>query len=145
MVTRADEASGGTRGRRTAAVFALVIVIVAGLCVHLFLPDTAATDIAGDALYAVAAYAFVVAVAPRLVPLWAGGISATWCVAVELFQLTGIPLAISSFTPAVLVLGTVFDARDLVIYVSAIIVAAGMDAGAVAFLASRRASGTAPE
>lgn len=125
-------------GRRISAAVALVAVVVAGLGVHLLLPDTVATDIAGDALYAVAVYGFVVAVAPRLSSFWVGAISAAWCVAVELFQLTGIPLVISSFRPAVLVLGTVFDPRDLVVYVSAIIVAAGIDAGLRALTASRR-------
>jgi len=48
------------------AAVALVGVIVAGLAVLVALPDTAATDIAADALYAVAAYVGVVLLAPRL-------------------------------------------------------------------------------
>lgn len=118
------------RTRRIAAAISLVLVVAAGLVVHGLLPDSAATDIAGDALYAVAVLAFVVVLAPRLTPLWSGAIAAVWCVGVELFQLTGLPLqAAEVFPPAVLVLGTVFDARDLVVYVAAIAVAVGVDAG----------------
>ena len=105
-------------GRRGAAVLVLAAVIVTGLAVHGLLPDTAATDIAGDALYAAAAYAALVVVAAPLPPLAIGGIAAAWCVGVELFQLTGLPSAWgASFAPVTLLLGTVFDARDLVVYI----------------------------
>lgn len=115
--------------RRLIAVVALVVVIATGLAVHGLLPDTSATDIAGDALYAVAAYAFVVVVAPRLPAPAIGAIAAAWCVGIELFQLTGVPVAVgAAFAPAMLMLGTVFDARDLVIYVIAVAVATGADA-----------------
>lgn len=105
----------------------LAAVIAAGLAVHALLPDTAATDIAGDALYAVAAYGAVVLVAPRLGALAAGAIAAAWCVGVELFQLTGLPLAWGAqLPPVMLLLGTVFDARDLIVYlVTVAVVAAG--------------------
>lgn len=114
--------------RRVAAIIALIAVVGAGLVVHGLLPDSAATDIAGDALYAAAVVAFLVAVAPRWSPLVIGGIAAAWCVGVELFQLTGIPVQVAEvFPPAVLVLGTVFDARDLVVYVAAIVLVAAID------------------
>lgn len=77
-----------TTRRRIAAAFGLSAVVVAGLSVHAFLPDSAGTDIAGDALYAIAPYLAVVIVAPRLSPLAVGALAAAWCVAVELFQLT---------------------------------------------------------
>lgn len=118
-----------TRTRRLVAVLLLVATIAAGLLVHGVLPDTAATDIAGDALYAVAAYLAVVLLAPRLPPLAAGAIAAAWCVAVELFQLTGLPLAWgATFPPVMLVLGTVFDARDLLVYVVTIVLTTAVDA-----------------
>ncbi|MDR7113291.1 hypothetical protein J2X03_003188 [Microbacterium trichothecenolyticum] len=118
-----------TRTRRLVAVLLLVATVVAGLLVHGVLPDTAATDIAGDALYAVAAYLAVVLIAPRLPALATGAIAAAWCVAVELFQLTGLPLAWGAqFAPAMLVLGTVFDARDLLVYVATIVLATAVDA-----------------
>jgi len=119
-----------TRTRRLVAALLLVATVVAGLLVHGVLPDTVATDIAGDALYAVAAYLAVVLIAPRLPALATGAIAAAWCVAVELFQLTGLPLAWGAqFAPAMLVLGTVFDARDLLVYVATIILATAVDAG----------------
>ena len=117
-----------SRVRRIGALVLLAAVIAAGLAVHRLLPDTAATDIAGDALYALAAYLLVVALAPRWPSLAPGGVSAAWCVAVELFQLTGIPLALGAhFMPAMLVLGTVFDPRDLVVYVVTVAVATLVD------------------
>ena len=118
-----------TRTRRLVAALLLVATVAAGLLVHGVLPDTVATDIAGDALYAVAAYLAVVLIAPRLPALATGAIAAAWCVAVELFQLTGLPLAWGAqFAPAMLVLGTVFDARDLLVYVATIVLATAVDA-----------------
>jgi hypothetical protein len=115
--------------RRVVAAVLLAGVIAAGLVVHALLPDTTATDIAGDALYAVASYLAVVIVAPRLAPLTVGAIAAVWCVLVELFQLTGIPLALGAvFPPAMLALGTVFDGRDLLVYLLTIVVLVGADA-----------------
>jgi hypothetical protein len=100
------------------AVVLLAAVIAAGLVVHATLPDTSVTDIAGDVLYAAAAYLAVALIAPSLPVLAIGGIAAAWCVAVELFQLTGLPLQWGArFPPVMLLLGTVFDARDLVVYV----------------------------
>ncbi len=114
--------------RRVWAAGGIAVVVAAGLFVHTQLPDTAATDIAGDALYAVVAYLAVVFVAPRLASPWAGTIAAGWCVAVELFQLTGLPQVWgAAFSPIVLVLGTVFDARDLLIYVVTVAVVAAGD------------------
>ncbi|MGX5771343.1 DUF2809 domain-containing protein [Microbacterium trichothecenolyticum] len=119
---------GLTRRRRTVAAVLLAATVAAGLVVYALLPDTAATDIAGDALYAVAAYVAVVLLAPRLTAIAAGAIAAAWCVGVELFQLTGLPLAWGAqFPPVMLVLGTVFDTRDLVVYVATIILATAVD------------------
>lgn len=118
-----------TRVRRVGSLVALLTVVVAGLAVHVLLPDTVATHIAGDALYAVAVYAFVALIIPRRHPLLVGTIALAWCVGIEVFQLTGIPLAAgTAFPPAMLVLGTVFDPRDLVVYASAILVLTAADA-----------------
>ncbi|MHC3000605.1 ribosomal maturation YjgA family protein [Microbacterium sp. HJ5] len=115
--------------RRAIAIALLVIVIAAGVGVHALLPDTAATDIVGDALYAGAVYLAVVIVGPRLQPLTVGGIAALWCVAIELFQLTGIPLALGAvFPPATLALGTVFDGRDVLVYLLTAVALVGADA-----------------
>ena len=117
-----------TTKRRLMAAAALAGVVGAGLAVHLLLADTAATDIAGDALYAAAVYLGIVIVTPRMPPLAVGAIAAAWCVAVELFQLTGIPLALgAAFAPWMLVLGTVFDARDLVVYLLTTVIIGAAD------------------
>lgn len=118
-----------TRARRIVALVALLTAIAAGLGVHLLLPDTASTDIAGDALYAAAVYAFLILIVPRWHPLLVGATALAWCVGIELFQLTGIPLAAGAeFPPAMLLLGTVFDARDLLVYAAAILVLTTADA-----------------
>lgn len=114
--------------RRVAAASGVALAVVLGLGVHLLLPDTAGTDIAGDALYAAAVYLSVVLVAPRWHAVAAGAVATGWCVAVELFQLTGFPERWgAAFPPLMLVLGTVFAARDLLVYVVTIAVLVGVD------------------
>lgn len=114
--------------RRIAAALALAAVVGAGLAVHAFAPDSAASDIAGDVLYAAAVYAAIVVMVPRWTPLAVASVAAAWGSAIELFQLTGVPaLAGGVFAPATLVLGTVFDARDLVIAVLVPLSAAALD------------------
>ncbi|WP_341579606.1 DUF2809 domain-containing protein [Microbacterium schleiferi] len=128
-----------TRVRRIGSLVALLTVVVAGLAVHVLLPDTGATDIAGDALYAVAVYAFLIAIMPGRYPPLVGAVALAWCVGIEVFQLTGIPLAAgTAFPPAMLVLGTVFDPRDLVVYATAILVLTAADTA----LSRGRAKGT---
>lgn len=68
-----------------------MVTVAAGLVVHLALPGSIGTDIAGDALYAVLIYLLVVVLAPRLRPTSVAVIAGTVCVAIELFQLTGLP------------------------------------------------------
>lgn len=120
---------GSARARRWGAVAAAVVVVAAGLVVHGILPDSDATDIAGGALYAVLVFVLVIAVAPRAQPVAVAAIAGSWCIAVELLQLSDVPArAAEAFAPAVLVLGTVFDARDLVIYVVAVVIAGALDA-----------------
>lgn len=134
----ADEPGRGIRARRRIIASGLLVVVIAGgLAVHALLPDTAGSDIAGDALYAAAAYLAVVLLAPGLTPLAVGAIAGAWCVAVELFQLTGLPLEWgATFRPAMLLLGTVFDPRDVAVY----LVTVGMLtlADALATAAARR-------
>ena len=136
--SRATNPGSGIRRRATAAVL-LIATIGAGLFVHGALPDTAATDIAGDALYAVAVYLAVALVAPRLPAPAVGAIAAAWCTAVELFQLTGLPLEWGAqFSLVTLVLGTVFDPRDLVVYLATIALATALDVGFRAVRTARR-------
>lgn len=129
--------------RRTVAIVCLVVLVVAGGAVHFLLADAAATDIAGDALYAAAAYLAVVILGPRLRPIAAGAIAAAWCVAIELFQLTGIPLAVGeAFPPALLVLGAGFDPRDLLVYLAAIGACTLVDAASSSAVRRRRQAET---
>lgn len=117
------------RARRIVALVALVTAVAAGLGVHYLFPDTAITDIAGDALYAFVVYALIILVVPGWHPLVVGIVGLVGCVGIELFQLTGIPRAASSaFAPAMLALGTVFDPRDLVVYAITIVIATTADA-----------------
>lgn len=123
-----SERSATTR-RRLICVALIAFVLCAGLAVHFFAAESAASDIAGDALYAALIYLLVVLIAPRWSPWAVGVVAALWCTVIELFQLTGLPLQWGAhFAPAMLVLGTVFDARDLVIYAVAIGVCALLDA-----------------
>lgn len=114
--------------RRLVAAAAALATIVAGLGVHRFAPDGAAGDIAGDVLYALLVYLLAVVIVPRRA-VWLPAVLAwAWCTAVELFQLTGLPLAWGDgFWPIMLVLGTVFDARDLVVYTVTVLAAATAD------------------
>lgn len=116
------------RLRRVSAAVGAVATIAAGLVVHSLLPDTAVSDAAGDALYAVLIYLLVVVAMPRWGTLLCGGFALAWCTAVELFQLTGLPEVWgAAFAPAMLVLGTVFSPVDLVVYTVAVIGAATLD------------------
>lgn len=127
-LTAAEDRLSAPARRRLHAASGLLLVVAAGLLVHGVLPDTAVTDIAGDALYAAAVYAGVVLLVPGRHPLVVGAVAAGWCVAVELFQLTGLPARWGAgFAPVMLVFGTVFDARDLVVYVVTVAAAAVVD------------------
>jgi hypothetical protein len=95
---------------------AALLTVAAGLAVHVFGSGRFA-GYAGDALYTVLVYALVVTVRPQVRPAvaacWALGIS--W--AVEFFQLTDVPATLSAAVPLLrLVLGTTFNALDLVAY-----------------------------
>jgi hypothetical protein len=115
--------------RRLIALAALVVVVAAGLIVAKILPSSAATDIAGDALYAVAAYTGLVLILPRARRVVLAIAATGWCVLVELLQLSGLPVALAERIPPIaLVLGTGFDARDLIVYASSVLVATAADA-----------------
>lgn len=110
-------APASDRVRRIAALIACVLIVGSGLAVHAWAPDSAVSDIAGDALYAALTYTAIVALLPRVPATGVALGAASWCLAIELFQLTGIPGQVGAvFPPALLVLGTVFDVRDLVVY-----------------------------
>ena len=113
------------RDRRVVAAVA-VLVVVAGLVVG--------SNLVGDALYAVLVYVLVVGAAPRIAASRAALIAFGICAAIELLQLTGLPAAIVDVVPAArYVLGTTFNAPDLLAYAVGVALAAGADA-----LAGRR-------
>lgn len=124
--------------RRAVATVALAVVVAGGLIVSRGLPDSVATDIAGDALYAAAVFTGLVVLWPRARRAVLALLAAAWCVAVEVLQATGLPSALAErFPPIALVLGTGFDPRDLVVYVLAVAAAMSLDAAVSARLLPR--------
>ena len=72
---------------------------------------------AGDALYAALVFCLVLLVLPRLAPWRAGGLATAVSWAVEFFQLTPVPAALSARSPLFhLVLGSAFHTSDLLWY-----------------------------
>lgn len=127
MISDRTAASVRTRRRRFAAATALVPVIIAGLLVHAVVPGDVG-DIAGDALYATLTALLLVLALPRARPRVIAIGAALVCAAVETLQLTTIPRALAEiFPPTALVLGSGFDARDLVVYTSAAVAVALVD------------------
>lgn len=117
-----------TGGRRLTAPTTAAVTVLAGLAARFALPRGTVADIAGDALYAVLVYLFVVFLRPRTRPTAAAVIAGSVCVAIELFQFTGLPRVwAAAFRPIALVLGTGFDVRDIVVYIAAVIVIALVD------------------
>ncbi|MFB7615849.1 DUF2809 domain-containing protein [Kitasatospora sp. NPDC056181] len=116
---------------RVAAAVAAVLTVAAGLGVRAVTGGEFA-KCAGDALYTVLVYALVLVAAPRLRPLPAAGLAAALSWAVELFQLTGVPDELGRRSVlARLVLGSTFNAPDLLWYVVGAALAAVVHAGAV--------------
>lgn len=130
--------------RRLVGLCVAVLAIAVGLAVHLLASDGAASDIAGDALYVIAVWGGLV----LLFPGWRSWVTASvvlgWSVAVELFQLTGLPLRwAGEWPPIVLVFGTVFDPRDLLVYAVTATAVGGVDDVARRALVRRRVGSTA--
>ncbi|MFD5876441.1 DUF2809 domain-containing protein [Streptomyces sp. NPDC060322] len=104
------------RAVRATAVAAALVTVAAGLGVR----STADGDVAkyaGDALYTVLIHTLVVLLVPRVRPLTAAGVALAVSWAVELAQLTGVPADLARrSTVARLVLGSTFNAPDLLWY-----------------------------
>ncbi|NEY33607.1 DUF2809 domain-containing protein [Streptomyces sp. PRKS01-65] len=134
--TSAGIDSGTNRTRLSAAAAALVTV-GAGL----ILRAVAAGDVAkygGDALYTVLVLALVVLASPRMTAWKAGALALAVSWGIEFSQLTGVPAELSRHsTAARLILGSTFDAPDLLGY------AAGALGGWLV-VASRRAGRRRP-
>jgi hypothetical protein len=101
---------------RVVAGAAALLTVAAGLGIRSAASGVVA-KYAGDALYTVLVLALVVLLAPRVRPAVAAGIALGFSVAVEFFQLTGVPAELAArSTLARLVLGTSFNAPDLLWY-----------------------------
>ncbi|MGO3885458.1 MAG: DUF2809 domain-containing protein, partial [Mycetocola sp.] len=104
--------SDGTTRRRVWLGLAVLLTIGAGLTAHRLGWGPAA-----DACYTVMLYLLIALVWPRTRSLVVGAAAVALSTAVELFQLTPSPADLSSrFVLARLVLGTSFDAMDLLWY-----------------------------
>ncbi|MBE1875248.1 DUF2809 domain-containing protein [Myceligenerans sp. TRM 65318] len=101
---------------RSTSVLIAVVVVLAGLGARAALPGVVGGPV-GDALYATLVVLLVVLVRPRTSPVAAALAGFAVCLAIELFQLTGIPVAVAERFPlARIVLGTTFWAPDLLRY-----------------------------
>lgn len=114
-MTGGTKDQGGILQRLVPAV-AAVVTVAAGLSVRSVLGGDLA-KYAGDALYALLIFWLVLVVAPRTRAWVAAVVAFAASVAVELFQLTGVPAELGAHsTLARLVLGTTFNAPDLPFY-----------------------------
>jgi hypothetical protein len=112
--------------RRLVLGFAALVVIVVGLTAH-FVGGPAA-DFAGDVLYAVLVYLLLAVCFGRPRPILAASVAFGFCVAIELFQLTGLPAALwAVFPPIELVLGANFSVVDIVAYGLGVLAVASLD------------------
>ncbi|WP_405822879.1 DUF2809 domain-containing protein [Streptomyces sp. NBC_00838] len=121
---------------RTVAGVVGVGTVVAGLGVRV----VAEGDLAkygGVALYAVLVYVLVVLAAPRVRPVVAGAVAFAFSCAVELLQLSGVTAGPAERSVIVrLVLGSTFNAPDLLWYA----VGAALAASAHTWAVGRRAA-----
>lgn len=105
-----------TRGVRAVAAVAAVVTVAAGLAVRAG-ADGAFAKYAGSALYTVLLCTLVALCAPRARPAAVASTALGLSWAVEFAQLTGVPAQWSTHsTAARLVLGSTFNAPDLLWY-----------------------------
>lgn len=105
-----------TRIQRAILLGAAALTIVVGLTVHTFATGPLA-DPAGDVLYAVMASLLVAFLMPRWNAWLVATVAFAFCAAIELFQLTGVPIQLAEqWAPIRLVLGTTFVPADLLAY-----------------------------
>ena len=85
-------------------------------------------DLAGGVLYAALVFVLIAVLFPAASGVRIGSAAFLLCAAVELLQLTGLPLAIAGVVPPLrLVLGTTFVATDLVAYAIGAACSTGVD------------------
>lgn len=113
----------GFRNRRLLLTAIGGLIVVTGLLVHSS-TEGIVGDFVGDGLYAVLVYLIMSFIFVRR-PSWQVAAAAILlCVAIEVFQLTGVPTSLTElFPPARYLLGTTFNALDLVAYVVGVLTA----------------------
>ncbi|TFC01589.1 DUF2809 domain-containing protein [Cryobacterium adonitolivorans] len=116
----------GFRKRRLLLTATAGLIVVTGLLVH-FSTTGIVGDFVGDALYAVLVYLVLSVVFVRR-PSWQVAVAAILlCAALEVFQLTGLPTSLTElFAPFRYLLGTTFNALDLVAYAVGVLAATGV-------------------
>lgn len=130
MTIARDAASPGAEGtgrRRRRLATGAVVVIVAGLAV-VGLGQGTVADLVGDALYAALVYLMIAFLTPEALR-WRGVVVAVlFCATIEVLQLTGLPAAlVEVWAPARYLLGTTFNAADLLAYGVGAVAAGGID------------------
>ena len=113
-------------------LIAALLTVAVGLGVHLggsFTPPTV-RDIIGDALWAAMMFWWISALSPRSDPIVRAGVALGISWIVELSQLYHTPSldAARHTTLGSLILGSGFDARDLVAYAGGVVAAVAIDA-----------------
>jgi len=102
------------------------LIVITGLLVH-FATVGVVGDLVADALYAVLVYLIVAFIFVRRSCGQVALVAVLLCVAIELFQLTGVPSTLAEgFPPFRYLLGTTFNALDLVAYLVGVLAAAAV-------------------
>ena len=113
----------GFRNRRLKLAGIGALIVATGLLVH-FLTQGTVSDFVGDALYAVLVYLVVSIVVVRRPSREVAVVAILLCVAIEVFQLTGVPSSLAEHVaPVRYLLGTTFNTLDLVAYVIGVLAA----------------------
>ena len=113
----------GFRNRRLKLAGIGALIVATGLLVH-FLTQGIVSDFVGDALYAVLVYLVVSIVVVRRPSRQVAVVAILLCVALEVFQLTGVPGSLAEHVaPVRYLLGTTFNALDLVAYAVGVLAA----------------------
>ena len=129
VTVAAAAARRSLRRRRASVGLGALGVVVLGLVVHVASSGPLG-DFVADALYAVCLYLVLACAVPRMRPRHVAMTAWAACIAIELFQLTGVPAALSSIAPFRLLLGTTFSALDLVAYSMGVLLVLAFDHGA---------------
>jgi hypothetical protein len=128
------------RFRRLRYLLALAAVVALGLTTRTVSVGWHVWDKSlGDVIYAVGAYLVLRLLAPRVAPRWSALAALVFCLAIELFKVTGLPAAWASAWWSRLLFSTAPSWHNVVCYVLGVAVVASVDA-LVAGMEPRRAA-----